>query len=507
MSNLDPSTEILTYKDETFDIILKAVNKLVSFVAPTFGPAGNKVIISKNLMKGVYDDGVQVARDFELQDPAENAVVSIVKETAIRTNDRVGDGTTCSLLMLQSLFSEIAKTDKSPRQVVLELQEGLKDVKKELLKRAKPIKTKEELKKVAMVSFNDEKIADMLAELYFKLGKDAVITIDKSPTMEVKSEMTEGVKIGNGYISPYMITNPERMEAELEKPYILITDYRMTEPNDLVPIMNKMAKANKRELVVICENMEGGALSTAVVNKLQGQFFVLAITAPAGDNRKIFLEDLAIMTGAKMFTESKGDKLELAEIEDLGRAERIVCKREETLVIKPRGNKEEVKRSIESLKIASAIEQKEKAKEELKKRLGLFTNSLAVIKVGAPTENEQKALKYKVEDAVNAVKVAYNGGVVCGAGKELKDIKTSSEILNKALELPHKQLLSNMGLEEESLEKGEVRNLVSGEKGKPMDVGVIDPVEVLIAGVESAVSIACLLLTSTGIIVEVKKAE
>ena len=506
MSNLDPTTEIAVVQKDTFKTIHTAVNKLVEFVKPTFGPAGNKVIISKSTHKGVFDDGVQIARDFELQDPTENAIINIIRETAIKTNDRVGDGTTGSLLMLQAIINKVAEMKEfDGRKIELELLQGLKEVKEQLLKSAKPIKTKEELKKVALISFDNEKIAEMIAELYFKLGKDGIITIDKSQTMEVESEMSEGVKLPRGYISPYMITNAERMEAVIEKPYILITDYRLTEINDILPIMNKMAAENKRELVVICDNMEQGALATAIVNKVQNKFYVLAINAPQGDNRKILLEDLAILTGAKVFSESKGDKLEMAEIKDLGRAERIVCKREESIFIKPKGVKTEVSSAVLSLKMAIGSEKNEKARGELQKRLAMFTNTLAVIKVGALTENEQKALKYKVEDAVNAVKAAYVNGVVCGAGVALAECKTSSELLNEALQYPARQVRENSGKVFPSVKEGDVWNLATEKTGNFMDVGVIDPVDVLIAGVESAVSIAALLLTSSGIIVEYPK--
>lgn len=500
MSNLDPSSQVLLSKDKTFEIIKTAVNKLVNMVRPTFGPASNKVIISKQISKGVFDDGVQIARDFELEDPLENSIIDIIRETAIKTNDRVGDGTTGSLLMLQAIINEVARKNFNGRKTELELHKASKEAVEALKKMAKPIKSKEDIKKVALVSFDNEEVAEMISELYHKLGQDAVITIDKSPTMEITKEMSEGVKLDRGYISPYMINNPERMEASLEKPYILITDYRLTEASDLVPIMNKMAKENKRELVVICDNIEQSALSTAVVNKLQGKFYTLAINTPSVKNKKVFLEDLAKLTGAKLFSEGKGDKLEEAEIEDLGRAERITSKRDETVIVKPKGDKTEISTAILQLRASIENETKQKIKDELKQRLGMYTNKLAVIRVGASTESEQKALKYKVEDAVHSVKSALEGGVVAGSGLALTNIKTSSNLLNEALKHPARQVRENMGLDDTLLDEAE--NLVTGEKGNFMDIGVIDPVDVLIAGIESAVSIAGILLTSHGIIKE-----
>lgn len=494
------SNQTKIVREKTFETIRTAVNNLVDMVRPTFGPASNKVIISKIPYAMVVDDGVQIARDYEAEDPVENAIVKLVREVAIKTNDRVGDGTTGSLIILQALINEIARKSKiDGRKIELELKRGLEEFKEQLQKSVKPISTEEELKKVAMVSFDDEKIAEMIAGLYFKLGKDTTITINKSPTMDTYAEMTEGVKINTGYVSQYMINNPQRMETVIEKPYILITDYRLLEANDLLPILNKMAKENKRELVLICDNLEQHALSTAVVNILQQKFFTVAIPAPQGEDKKVFLEDLALMTGAKMFTESKGDKLELAELADLGRAERFICRQDESIIVEPKGTMDE---AIESLKSAIKDEQKESNRKKLEKRLAMYTNTLAVIKVGAPTENEQKALKYKIEDAVNSTKSAYKNGVVCGAGLALR-IQTSSPLLNEALEYPSRQLAENAGVElKTDFEVDEAMNMVTGEVGNFMDVGVVDPVDVLLAGVESAVSIASVLVTSTGMIVE-----
>ena len=500
------STKI-THQD-TFKTILSAVNKMVDFIKPTFGASSNKIIIDKLAWRMVCDDGVQAARDFELEDPSENAVVKLIREVAIKTNDRVGDGTTGAMIIAQAIINEVAKKPSfDGRKVELEIKKGLVEVKEALLKASKQIKTKEDLKKVAKISFDDEKVATMLSDIYYKIGKDGVITIDKSPTMETYPEMSQGIKIDRGYISPYMITNPERMESVIEKPYILFTDYRITEINDIIPLMNKMAEANKRDLVVICENMEQSALATAVANRLQGKFLLIAVTAPTDGDRTIILEDMALATGAKMFTASKGDKLELAEIKDLGRAERFICKREESIIIAPKGDKKNILMTIAQLESAIQSEENESQKKELLKRLGMFKNSIAVIKVGAPTEQEQKTLKYKVEDAVNSVKAAYKGGVVCGAGLMLSRITTSSPILNKALKYPSQQILINAGMDEIPLKEDEAYNFVSKKQGNYFEVGVIDPTDVLIAAVESAVSIASILLTSSGMIVESQDKE
>ena len=503
--NPNQQTEVTIVHDKTFEVIKSAVNKLCNFIRPTFGPATNKVIISKILNRGVFDDGVQIARDYELSDPAENAIVNIIREVAIRTNDRVGDGTTGSLLMLQSIINEVGhKTRFNGRQIEKELKRGLEEVKAQLLKQAKKIKTKEEFKKVALVAFDDEKIAEMIADLYVKLGNEGTITIAKSPIMETTVEMSEGIKIDKGYIANSMVINPERMETVLEKPYILLTDYRITEANDLLPIMNQMIKENKRELVIICDNLEQNALATAIVNRMQNIFLIVAVALPK--DQKITLEDMALMTGSRLFSESKGDKLELASIKDLGRSERFICRRDESIIVGPKGKKSDIATAINSLRTAIKSEQDEKKKNEMMKRLSGFTNSIAVIKVGAPTQNEQKTLNYKVEDAVQAVKAAGKSGVVCGAGRALAQVRTSSSILNEALQYPSQQLMENMGLPESlGLDDDHVMNVVTGKVGPFMGVGVIDPVDVLIAGVESAVSIASILITSSGIICEAPK--
>ena len=309
------------------------------------------------------------------------------------------------------------------------------------------------------------------------------------------------------------------MECVIENPYILLTDYRLMEASDILPLMEKLAAKGKRQLVIVAENVEGNALAALVANlahvfnaetRKTGSFQAVAVTAPGGDTRKQFLEDLAILTGGKMFTQAKGDKIETAEVEDLGRAQRFICRRDESVIVKPKGRKEDVEAAVSALRTAIEAEQNERPKKDLQRRLGMFTNSIAVIKVGAPTESEQKALKYKVEDAVNAVKEAYQGGVVCGAGLSLANIKTSSSILNEALKYPARQLRENMGLDKDiETDTDHVTNVVTGKSGKFMDVGVVDPVNVLLAGVESAVSIASILLTSSGMIVEstVKKGQ
>lgn len=507
-------TEVNITTDGSFDTIRSAVNKAADLVKPTFGPASNKVIIDKPMYRMVVDDGVQILRDLEFNDPDENAALKVMRETAIKTNDRVGDGTTGAVIMLQAILEQVAKKRRfDGRKIELELKRGLEDVRKQLTKSAKQIKTREDIKKIALVSFDDEKIADMVADLYHKLGEDAVITLDRSQTMDTTAETSDGVKISTGYLSPYMVTNGQRMETDVDNPHILITDYRLTEANDVLPIMNKLAAEGKGNLVIIAENVEQHALATLVINlphvmnpqtQQPGKLMSIAIAAPKDiDDRKVFLEDIALMTGAKMFTESKGSKVETAEVKDLGRARKFICRREESIIVGPLGDKSSVATAVSSLRSAMESEKDPKKKEKLQRRLGVFTNRLAVIKVGAPTDNEQKALKYKVEDTVHCVRSALKSGVVCGSGLALSRIHTSSPILNEALRYPARQLRENMGLDEEdNIKDGHALNVVTGKTGPFMEVGVADPADVLLAGVESAVSIASILLTTSGMLVE-----
>lgn len=501
------NTDLKVTKEGAFKVIQSAINNAVDVIRPTYGPAGNKVIISKVLFKGIIDDGVQIARELELPDANENAVWQQAKEVAIKTNDLVGDGTTGALIMLQAGLNEIGRKIKiNGWKISAELKKGFEEMKKQLLKQARPIKTKEDLKKVALISFDNEEVAEIISDLYFKLGKEGIITLDKSPTMGTFAEFTEGVKLDRGYISQYMITNNERMETELEKVAILLTDYRLIDANDVIPIMEKLRLSGKTQLVIIADNVEQSALATLVINKLQGKFLTVAINIQTSDDKKVLMEDLALMTGAKVFSEAKGDNVQEATLEDLGSCERFICRRDESIIVGPKGKKKEIAEAILALRGALENEKSEARKASLSRRLGLFTGKLAVIKVGAPTEAEQKSLRYKVEDAVHAVKAAFKGGVVPGAGMALASVKTSSPILNEALKQPHRQLCENMGIEDDlMLAKDSVLNVVTGQVGNFMEVGVMDPVEVLIAGVGSAVSMISELVTSSGIIVETPK--
>lgn len=503
----------ITTKDP-FSIIQRAVNKAADIVKPTYGPASNKVIISKVTHALVVDDGVQILRDLELPDPNENAVLKVVREAAIKTNDRAGDGTTGATIMLQAIIEGASELRiRDGHKIEHELKRGLKEAVEQLTASAKPVKTLEDLRKVARISFDDAEVSELIADTWHKVGVDGVVTVDTVPSMKTTAELTEGINVDHGYLSPYMVNNPERMEALLDKPYVLITDYRITEGEDLLPLMNLIAKDGKyKRLLIIAENVEQSALATLVINqphvmnphtKQPGVLQSVAIVGPTGDDRISQLEDIAILTGARVFSMSKGDRIQDAKLEDLGSCEKVIARRDQTVLMGPKGKSADVKKAVADLHAAKLTAEHEEDKKKFEKRIAFFSNKIAVIKVGSMTQNEQKALKYKVEDAVNAVRAAYKGGVVCGSGLALARLETSSPLLNAALKMPHRQLLANMSVDlERPLKDGEAINVVTGKIGKWMDVGVADPVDVLIAGVESAVSIASLLVTTSGMLVE-----
>lgn len=445
------------------DTILSAVDKLVSLVKPTFGPSGNKVIIGKGFGVSVLDDGVQIAKDLELEDEAEDYVLKLIKEVAIKTNDRVGDGTTGSLLMLQALLKEAKASGLTARDVVKDLAKGLEEAVGQIKEQSRDIKTKKDLERVARISFDNPEIAKLLSEIIFKLGKDGLINVQGSQGASIESEIVAGFKVNDGYVSPYMANEGEK--CVIEDAVVLVTDKAFYNNQEIVPVMEKVLKSGKTNFVIFCKDFSGEALSTVILNKLQGKFNCLVINAQGA-----VLDDIALLTGANhVLSEGK------IELTDMGSAKKIVSRLEDTVIINGGGNKKKIAETIEELK-----------KDETNAgRVANLTNSVAIIRVGAKTESEAKALQFKVEDASNAVKVAYQGGVVAGAGTTLASLKTSSEILNKALKYPYNQLVENLG-------------------AVLMTEDVVDPTEVVIAGIESAVSIASLLITTTGIIFDTK---
>ena len=468
---------------EVQEIIHSATNKMVNFISPTYGPASNKIIIQKSRQVEAIDDGVETARNFELMDECENSIIQIIREVAMKTNSRVGDGTTSSLIMLQALMKELKEDKRTSREVVVELKAGFEDFKKQITNKARQITTEEDLKQVAYISFNNEKMAEIIAKIFFQLGHDGIVTIEESRSMETSYNVVEGLQFPKGFASAYFINQPERAECVIENPYILVTDKEIYDVNDLVPLLDKALKAGK-QVLILADDIRGEALGALVITFLKKGYLCPAVKAPYYANDKYeFLMDVAELTGANFVVANVNKELKDLELEDLGQAERVVITKESTTIIGGKGkNLEEY-----LMKMKAIIESTESdlRRDKMKERLAKLTSGVAVIKVGGATENEMRALRYKVEDAVNATRVAFKEGVVKGAGITLSEIETSSPILNKALKVPHETLLVN--LEVDSL---------------PIGDDIVDPVAVLIAGVESAISIVNLLITTKGVLVD-----
>lgn len=476
------------YTQQLSPLIFEATDKLVNFIRPTFGPAQNKIIIQEGRFQEVIDDGVATAKKFELEDEFENAVIKLIKEVAIKTNDRVGDGTTSSLIILQALMKALKEDKRPAREIIEELKLGFEDFKKQIKERAKQISTEEDLRKVAYISFNNEKIAEVIAKIFFELGHEGIVTIEESRSMETTHNIVKGLQFPRGFISSYFINVSDRAETVLENPYILVTDQEIYDVNNLIPILDKALKAG-RQVLIIADDVRGEALGSLVITYLKKGYLCPAVKAPYYSNDKYeFLMDVAELTGANFMVAHMNKELKDLELEDLGQAERVVLTKDSTTIIGGKGkNLEEYVTKMKA--IIDSLESELK-KDKTKERLAKLTSGVAVIKVGGATENEMKSLRYKVEDAVNATRVAYKEGVVPGAGTTLASIETSSSILNAALQVPYQVLLEN--LEIDKLEVGE---------------DIIDPVEVLIAGCESAISIVSLLINTKGILVDANEKD
>lgn len=464
-------------------LVFNATDKLVDFVKTTYGPAQNKIIIQHGRFQETIDDGVTTAKEFELEDEFENAVANLIKEVAIKTNNRVGDGTTSSLIILQALMKELKQDKRPAREVIKELQKGFEDFKEQITKLARQIQTEEDLAQVAYISFNNRKIAEVIAKIFFELGPEGIVTIEESRSMETTYNIVKGLQFPRGFISSYFINVPDRAETVIENPYILVTDQEIYDVQNLIPILDKALKAG-RQVLILADDVRGEALGSLVITFLKKGYLCPAVKAPYYSNDKYeFLMDVAELTGANFMVAHMNKELKDLELEDLGSAERVVLTKDSTTIIGGKGkNLEEY-----TAKMRAIIEslESELKRDKVKERLAKLTSGVAVIKVGGATENEMKSLRYKVEDAVNATRVAFKSGVVSGAGTTLSSIATSSPTLNAALKIPHAVLLDNL----------EVSELEVGED-------IVDPVEVLVAGVESAISIASLLINTKGILVD-----
>ena len=522
----------LHFQEEARRSLKRGVDIVADAVKTTLGPRGRNVAIDKKFgAPTVTHDGVTVAKEIELKDPFENMGARLLVEVATKTNDVAGDGTTTATVLAQSIVNEglkVVAAGANPMLLKRGLDKAAEAVVAELKSMAKPVRDRADIAHVAAISAADSEIGDLIAEVMEKVGKDGVITVEESKGIAFEKEYTEGMQIDRGYISPYFVTNSERMEAELEEPYILITDKKISAINDILPVLEKVLQVSKN-FVIIAEDVDGEALATLVVNKLRGTINALAVKAPGfGDRRKAMLQDIAILTGGTVISEEIGRKLDSATIEDLGRARRVVADKDNTTIIEGRGDEKAIRARIEQIRAQIETTTSDFDREKLQERLAKLAGGVAVLKVGAATEPELKEKKHRVEDALSTARSAVEEGIVPGGGVALinaipaldrvqtvnDDERFGVQILKRALEEPLRQLARNAGedgaviidqvrrRQKESGDKNYGYNVLTGEFGSMIEQGVIDPVKVTRSAVQNAVSIAGLLLTTEALVTD-----
>jgi len=518
----------ILYNTKAREALKRGVDKLADTVKITLGPKGRNVVLDKGFgAPTITKDGVTVAKEIELEDKFENIGAELVKEVASKTNDVAGDGTTTATLLAQVMINEGIKNvtaGANPLAIKRGIEKGVTAIIEELKKNiSKPIVGNEEISQVASISANDAEIGKKIAEAMHKVGNDGVVTVEESQGFGMELELVEGMQFDKGYLSAYMITNPDRMEAEYKDCHILITDKKISAVADILPILEKLAEMGKKELVIISEEVDGEALATLVVNKLRGAFNTLAVKAPGfGDRRKAMLDDIAVLTGGRVISEEVGLKLENVKIEDLGQAGKVVATKENTTIVDGKGDKSAIDERIKQLKKELETTDSDFDKEKLQERLAKLAGGVAVIKVGAATETELKEKKHRIEDALAATKAAVEEGIVPGGGVALlrarlvlenADVegeeKIGIDILRKSLEEPLKMIAYNAG-KDGSVIAEEVKKLTgnmgyNAETDKFEDLveaGIIDPTKVTRSALQNAASIAAMFLTTEAVVTD-----
>jgi chaperonin GroEL len=525
------AAKMILYGDEARTKLKAGVDKLAKAVVTTLGPKGRNVALAKSWgAPQVVHDGVTVAKEIELPDPFENMGAQLVRQASEKTNDMAGDGTTTSTLLAQVLVEEGLRNVSAGANPMI-LRTGLEKARDaavaEIGKLAKPISTKEEKAQVATISAQNSEIGNLIAEAMEKVGNDGVITVEESKGFDMSLEYKGGMQFDKGYVSPYFVTNSEKMEAEITDPYILVTDSKVTSIQDMLPMLEELMKVSKN-LVIVADDIDGEAMATLVVNKLRGTFNALAVKAPGfGDRRKEMLQDLAVLTGATYISEETGRKLDSVKVADLGRAEKVVSTKEDTIVVGGRGKEEAVKARIAQIQNQIANTDSQYDKEKLMERLAKLAGGVAVISVGAATETELKEKKLRVEDAVNATKAAVEEGIVPGGGIALLRVrdavaklklegeeKTGAEILFRALEKPARAIVENAGKDSGEV-MAEIIRRAEQEKNANIGyniytmgyedlikAGVADPAKVTRSALQNAVSVAIMILTTECLVVD-----
>jgi chaperonin GroEL len=521
----------LLFNEEVRQKLKKGVDQVAGAVKITLGPRGRNVVLDRGFgAPTVTKDGVTVAKEIELEDKFENLGAELVKEVASKTNDVAGDGTTTATVLAQALITEGIRNvtaGTNPQLLRRGIEKGLEAIVGEIKKIATPIKGAE-IEQVASISANDKEIGAKIAEAMGKVGENGVITVEESQSFGVEVEVVEGMQLDKGYVSPYMITNPDRMEAEYNEALILITDKKISSVQDLLPLLEKVAQTGRKELVIIAEDVDGEALTTLVYNKLRGVYNTLAVKAPGfGDRRKAMLEDLAVITGGKVISDEVGLKLDSVEIGDLGRARKVVADKDHTVIIDGAGVKDMVAARVVNLKKQLEMTESDFEKEKVQERIAKLAGGVAVIKVGAATETEMKEKKHRVEDAVEATKAAVEEGIVPGGGVAYLRVaavldtvavegeeRVGLDILRRALEEPTRMIAANAGKDGSVV----VDKVKSGEAGfgynaetdvyeDMLKAGIIDPAKVTRSALQNAASIAVMVLTTEAAVTDLPKKE
>ena len=527
----------LVFKDDARKHLKNGVDALAEAVKTTLGPKGRNVALDKKWgSPTVTHDGVTVAKEIELEDPFDNMGAQLLKEAATKTNDVAGDGTTTATVLAQSIVTEGLKNvaaGANPMLLKRGLEAGRDAVVAYISESSTPVADREMIGQVASISAADDQIGELIADVMDKVGKDGVITVEESKGLEFETEYVEGMQLDRGYLSPYFVTNSERMESVLDNPYVLIHDKKISSAQDLVPILEKLMQMGKREIVIIAEDVEGEALATLVLNKLRGTLNALAIKAPGfGDRRKAMLQDIAILTGGEVITEELGKKLENTAINELGQADRVIATKDDTTIVSGTGDSSQIKGRIEQIRSEIDASTSDYDREKLQERLAKLAGGVAILRVGAATETELKFKKTRVEDALSATRAAVEEGIVPGGGVALinavaslddldlddSDAVTGNRILRRALEEPMRIIAENAGLDGAVV----VEKVRQNHDGKfsttgydvvdniyvdMLSAGIIDPAKVTRSAIENACSIASMILTTEALVTDIPEPE
>ena len=528
----------LVFSEDARRRLQQGIDVVAQAVGTTLGPKGRNVALDRKFgSPTITHDGVTVAKEIELEDPFANMGAQLLKEAATKTNDIAGDGTTTSTVLAHAIVTEGLKNlaaGANPMRLKLGISRGVESVVAALRKMAQKIETKEEIASVATNSAADPEIGKLIADVMDKVGKDGVITVEESKSLQFETEYVEGMQFDRGYISAYFITDSEHMEAVIPEPYILIYDKKISAAQDIVPVLEKLVQIGKRDLVIIAEDIDGEALATLVLNKLRGMLNVLAVKAPGfGDRRKAMMQDIATLTGGQLISEETGRKLETTTLQDLGKAEKVVADKDNTTIVGGKGETAQIKGRVEQIRVEIDKSTSDYDKEKLQERLAKLSGGVAIIRVGAATETELKEKKHRVEDALSATRAAIEEGIVPGgeivfinAVAALDKVKMDGEdetigvaIVRKALEAPIRRLAENAGqdgaviienvrrLAKEQGNKHLGYNVITEEYGDMLKAGVIDPLKVVRGALENAASIAAMILTTECLVTDVPEKE